>query len=616
MEVICMHTERKLDSDLYYIGGSDRRLALFEGVYSIPNGVSYNSYLLMDDKVTIFDTVDKAVSKVFFENISYLLDGKSIDYVIVNHMEPDHSATLEELILRYPNVKVVCNSKIEAMIHQFFPLLKANFHIVNEGDKLVTGRHTLTFVNTPMVHWPEVMMTYDISTETLFSADAFGSFGALQGALYVDEVDFESEYLSEARRYYTNIVGKYGVQVQTALKKASSLSIKRICPLHGLIYRNNIAKILYYYNLWSGYIPEVEGVLIIYASIYGNNENAAEILANRLNELGRKTVIYDVSVTPSSVIISEAFKYSHLIFISSTYNAGIFISMEDVINDLVAHNIQNRTIGFIENGSWAPTAYNLMKEHFLKCKNITYIDKKVSIKSSLNNSSYMELNDFALEVDKSMSKKMNKVDVIEAELDNNAFFKLSYGLFILSSRYQDKDNACIVNTVQLLTDNPKRILVSVNKMNYTHELIDKSNSFAVSILSTKCGFDIFKRFGFVSGRDVNKFEGMEVNRTASGLAYIKDVSNAVLEGRVIGKHDYDTHTIFVAEVVEAKILNEEPSMTYQYYFDNVKPKPIGTEVKKRGYVCEICGYVYEGDELPKDFICPLCKHGVDAFKKL
>ena len=611
-----MHTERKLDSDLYYIGGNDRRLALFEGVYSIPDGVSYNSYLLMDEKITILDTVDKAVSKVFFENIAYLVDKKKIDYVIINHMEPDHSATLEELILRYPDVKVVCNKKIEAMIHQFFPLLKANFHIVNEGDKLCTGKHTLTFVNTPMVHWPEVMMTYDITSETLFSADAFGSFKALQGALYVDEIDFESEYLSEARRYYTNIVGKYGDQVQVALKKASTLSIKRICPLHGLIYRNNIFKILSYYNLWSGYIPEVEGVLIIYASIYGNNENVAEILANRLNELGRKTRIYDVSVTPSSVIISEAFKYSHLIFISSTYNAGIFITMEDVIRDLVAHNIQNRTIGFIENGSWAPTAYNLMKEQFAKCKNITYIDKKVSVKSSLNEMSLSEVNEFALEVDNSMSKKIDKENVDKTELDNDAFFKLSYGLFVLSSRYQEKDNACIVNTVQLLTDNPKRILVSVNKMNYTHELIDKSNSFAVSILSTKCGFDIFKRFGFASGRTVNKFIDLEVGRTNSNLAYIPHVSNAYLQGRVIGKHDYETHTIFVGEVVEAKVLNNDSSMTYQYYFDNVKPKPVATEVKKGGYVCEICGYVYEGDELSDDFICPLCKHGSDAFKKI
>ena len=611
-----MHTERKLDSDLYYIGGNDRRLALFEGVYSIPDGVSYNSYLLMDEKITILDTVDKAVSKVFFENIAYLVDKKKIDYVIINHMEPDHSATLEELILRYPDVKVVCNKKIEAMIHQFFPLLKANFHIVNEGDKLCTGKHTLTFVNTPMVHWPEVMMTYDITSETLFSADAFGSFKALQGALYVDEIDFESEYLSEARRYYTNIVGKYGDQVQVALKKASTLSIKRICPLHGLIYRNNIFKILSYYNLWSGYIPEVEGVLIIYASIYGNNENVAEILANRLNELGRKTRIYDVSVTPSSVIISEAFKYSHLIFISSTYNAGIFITMEDVIRDLVAHNIQNRTIGFIENGSWAPTAYNLMKEQFAKCKNITYIDKKVSVKSSLNEMSLSELNEFALEVDNSMSKKIDHVNIDKIELDNDAFFKLSYGLFVLSSRYQEKDNACIVNTVQLLTDNPKRILVSVNKMNYTHELIDKSNSFAVSILSTKCGFDIFKRFGFASGRTVNKFIDLEVGRSNSNLAYIPHVSNAYLQGRVIGKHDYETHTIFVGEVVEAKVLNNDPSMTYQYYFDNVKPKPVATEVKKGGYVCEICGYVYEGDELSDDFICPLCKHGSDAFKKI
>lgn len=612
-----MHAERKLDKDLYWIGGNDRRLALFEGVYFIPHGVSYNSYLLMDEKITILDTVDKAVSKVFLENIEYLTSGKKIDYLIINHMEPDHSATIEEILIRHPEIVIVCNTKIEAMIKQFFPNLKFNVHLVNEGDKLVTGNHTFTFINAPMVHWPEVMMTYDITTETLFSADAFGTFGALKGMMYADEIDFPSDYLPEARRYYTNIVGKYGPQVQAVLKKASNLSIKRICPLHGPIWRNNISLILSYYNKWSGYIPEVEGVMIAYASVYGNNENAAELLAASLNELGRKVELFDVSTIDSSEIVSNAFKYSTLVFISTTYNAGIFIKMDEVIRDLVSHNIQNRVVGFIENGSWAPTSYNLMKGLFVNCKNISYIENKVSIKSSVDEHKLVEIQEFARAIDEKMPSKIeSNIDLKSTNINNETFFKLSYGLFVLTSRYNEKDAGCIVNTVQLFTDTTKRVIVSVNKLNYTHEIISKSKLFNVSILSTKATFDIIKRFGFASGREVDKFKDFETNRTKNGVSYLKEGLNGFIACKVVDTLDYDTHTIFVGEVIEAKTLNSDESMTYKYYSENIKPQPIATEVKKRGYVCQICGYVYEGDELPEDYICPLCKHGIDAFIKI
>lgn len=379
-----MYCYRKVTDDLYWVGGNDRRLAMFEGVYSVPNGVSYNSYLLMDDKTVLFDTVDKAVSEIFFENIKAVLGERNLDYLVVHHMEPDHSATLDALVNHYPNVKIICNNQIVMMMKQYFSFeVDTRVQIVKEGDKISFGKHNLAFIMAPMVHWPEVMMSYDETSKMLFSADAFGCFGALNGALFADEVDFFRDYLDEARRYYTNIVGKYGNQVQMVLKKASGLKIDYICPLHGFVWRTEQNKILDKYYLWSSYTPEEKGVLIVYGSIYGHTENAAEILACKLREMGVKTCMYDVSVTPYSNIISDCFKYSHFVFASATYNLGIFVKMEEFLTDLVAHNIQNRTIALIENGSWAPSSANLMKNLLSKCKNINFIEEQLTIKSSL-----------------------------------------------------------------------------------------------------------------------------------------------------------------------------------------------------------------------------------------
>ncbi len=377
-----MYCIKKITDDLTWVGGNDRRLAMFEGVYSVPNGVSYNSYLLKGDQTVLFDTVDSAVAKVFFENLEHTLDGKDLDYVIVHHLEPDHSATLDGLVARYPNVKVICNQKIAVMIKQFFNV-EFNIQVVNEGDKITLANHELTFVNAPMVHWPEVMMTYDITAKTLFSADAFGHFGALNGAIFADEVDFDRDYLDEARRYYANIVGKYGVQVNAVLKKASALDIQYICPLHGFVWRKDIGYIIDKYLKWASYTPEQIGVCIAYASVYGNTENVAEIISSKLRDKGVKTVMYDVSVTPPSDVISECFKYSHLLFASTTYNGGIFVQMEAFLSDLVAHNIQNRTVALVENGSWAATSGKQMREMLAKCKNLNLLEQTVSIKSSL-----------------------------------------------------------------------------------------------------------------------------------------------------------------------------------------------------------------------------------------
>lgn len=388
-----MYCTRKVKEDLIWVGGNDRRLSLFEGVYSVPHGVSYNSYLLLDDKTVLFDTVDKAVGKIFFENLEHELNGKKLDYVVIQHMEPDHSATLCELLLRYKDVRVVCNTKTQTMIKNFFDM-ESSIHLVKEQDSLNTGKHTLRFYMAPMVHWPEVMVTYDETEGTLFSADAFGTFGALNGALFADEVDFEQDYLSEARRYYTNIIGKYGVQVQALLKKMEALNIKMICPLHGFVWRSNLEFYIQKYKKWSSFIPEETCVLIPYASIYGNTENIADIVSCRLQKRGIKTVMFDVSVIPASEIISAAFRYSHIIFASATYNAGIFVSMEELIRDLKSHNIQNRTIAFIQNGSWAPASGKLMKEILTDCKNMTFIEETITVQSSVKEEQETEIEAF------------------------------------------------------------------------------------------------------------------------------------------------------------------------------------------------------------------------------
>lgn len=391
-----MYCYKKITDDLFWVGGNDRRLAMFEGVYSVPDGVSYNSYILLDEKTVLFDTVDKAVSKVFFENVEEVLGDRKLDYLVVHHMEPDHSADVKAVLKKYPEAKVVCTQKTAQMIKQFFDYdIESRALIVKEGDTLSTGKHNFTFIMAPMVHWPEVMVSYDTTDKILFSADAFGHFGALNGAIFADEVNFDRDYIDEARRYYTNIVGKYGPQVQMLLKKASNYEINMICPLHGFVWRKDIGYFISKYSKWAAYEPEENGVMIAYASVYGNTENAAEILSSRLRDMGIKTVMFDVSVTPASNIISAAFKWSHLVFASTTYNAGIFISMEALIADLVAHNIQNRTVALIENGSWAPASGSLMRGELSKCKNMNILDNEITIKSSLKREQLGEIDEMA-----------------------------------------------------------------------------------------------------------------------------------------------------------------------------------------------------------------------------
>ena len=349
-----MHCVKQITNDMYWVGASDRRLALFENVYPIPRGVSYNSYVLLDEKTVLLDTVDRSVSDLFLENLAHVLGGRKLDYIVVNHMEPDHCATLQEVARLYPEAKIVVNVKTVQMIKQFFTFdIDSRAHIVGEMDTLCTGRHTLAFVMAPMVHWPEAMVTYDTTDKVLYSADAFGTFGAINGNIFADEVNFETEYLEDARRYYTNIVGKYGTQVQALLRKAATIEIRMICPLHGPVWRKNIDWFVDKYVKWGTYTPEENAVMVAYASVYGNTENTANIIASKLADAGVRNVkVYDVSATHSSVIVAEAFRVSHIVFASTTYNAGIFVNMENLLNDIVAHNLQNRTIALVENGTW------------------------------------------------------------------------------------------------------------------------------------------------------------------------------------------------------------------------------------------------------------------------
>ena len=613
-----MYCVKRITDDLYWVGGSDRRLALFENVYPIPRGVSYNAYLLLDEQTVLFDTVDRSVSEVFFENLEHLLAGRGLDFLVVNHMEPDHAATMQELVLRYPGVRIVTNAKALAMIQNYFTFdIGSRVQIVKENDTLTTGRHTFAFVMAPMVHWPEVMVSYDTVDKILFSADAFGTFGALDGNLFADEVNFEAECLDDARRYYTNIVGKYGTQVQALLKKAAALDIQMICPLHGPVWRKNLGWFIDKYQKWSTYTPEENSVMVAYASVYGHTENLAGIIASKLADAGvRHVKMYDVSVTHPSMIVSEAFRVSHIVFASTTYNAGIFVNMENALHDLVAHNLQNRTFALVENGSWAPTSCGLMRELLSKLKNCAILENTVSIRSALKEAQMPEVDALV----QAILDSMPKPEVIEHKpteaIEPNAMFKLSYGLFVLTATDGDKDNGCIINTAAQLTSNPNRISIAVNKGNYTHDMIAKTGAFNVSILTNDAPFDLFKYYGFQSGRDVNKFEGDAFPRALNGVPYITGCTNGFISGKVVDMYDYGTHTLFIADVTEAKVLSNAPSVTYAYYFANIKPKPQAPAAKQTGWVCKICGYVYEGEDLPADFICPLCKHGAADFEKL
>ena len=594
----------KITNDIRYIGVNDHQVDLFEGQYVVPNGMSYNSYAIMDDLIAIMDTVDARFTHEWLDNIRDTLGDRKPNFLIIQHMEPDHSANIDNFLKVYPDTVVVASAKAFTMMKNFFGKdFTENGMVVGEGDTLCLGKHTLTFVTAPMVHWPEVIVTYDSTDKVLFSADGFGKFGAL---------DVEEDWACEARRYYIGIVGKYGAQVQALLKKAATLDIQIICPLHGPVLTENLGYYIGKYDTWSSYTPEDEGIVIAYTSIYGNTKKAVLKLADQLRAKGcPKVVVNDLARCDMAEAVEDAFRYSKLVLATTTYNADIFPFMRQFIDHLTERNYSNRTVAFIENGSWAPMATKVMKGMLEKSKNITYTESTVKILSALNEDSSKQLEALSDELCREylaqQSETANKSDM-------TALFKIGYGLYVVTCNDGKKDNGLIVNTVSQVTDTPNRIAVTINKANYSHHVIKQTGKMNVNCLTVEAPFKVFEAFGFRSGRNVDKFADCTPLRSDNGLVFLPRYINAFMSLKVEQYVDLDTHGMFICSVTEARTLSDAETMTYSYYHTNVKPKP-QTEGKK-GYVCKICGYVYEGEELPEDFVCPLCKHGAQDFEPI
>ena len=595
----------EITNTIKYVGVNDHRIDLFEGQYKVPNGMSYNSYVIIDEKIAVMDTVDQHFTHEWLDNIQSVLNGRQPDYLIVQHMEPDHSANIANFMKIYDKAIIVSSDKAFAMMLNFFGTAYEERRIViKEGDKLELGKHTLNFIAAPMVHWPEVMMTYDSYERALFSADGFGKFGAL---------DVQEDWADEARRYYIGIVGKYGRQVQAVLKKAGGLDISMILPLHGPFLYKNLPYYLNLYNTWSSYDVEKDGVVVCYTSVYGHTKAAVDRLVEELKASNVPEVkVYDLARCDMSQAVADAFAYSKLVLATTTYNADIYPFMKQFIDHLTERGFQNRKIGLIENGSWAPLAAKIMKDMLAKSPNLTFIEPVVHIRSALNDTNKEEISALcqALSVDYLArdEKKANKNDM-------KALFSIGYGLYVVTSNDGKKDNGLIVNTVVQLTDNPFRVMVSINKDNYSHHVIKQTGIMNVNCLNIETPFKVFQQFGFQSGRNIDKFKNeKEVLRSDNGLVFLSRYINAFFSLKVEDYKDLGTHGMFICSVSEARVINNVDTMTYTYYQNNVKPK---ADTKgKKGFVCKVCGYVYEGDVLPDDFVCPLCKHGAADFEEI
>ena len=594
----------QITNDIRYVGVNDHQVDLFEGQYVVPNGMAYNSYVILDEKIAVMDTVDRKFTHEWLDNLAKVLGDRKPDYLVVQHMEPDHSANIVSFMNAYPEAVIVSSSRAFTMMKNFFGVEYEDRRIaIGEGDTLSLGGHTLTFVTAPMVHWPEVIVTYDSTDKVLFSADGFGKFGAL---------DVTEDWACEARRYYFGIVGKYGAQVQALLKKASALDIETICPLHGPVLSENLGYYLNLYNIWSSYGVESEGIVIAYTSVYGNTKKAVELLAEKLLENGcPKVVVNDLAREDMAECVEDAFRYGKIVLATTTYNADIFPFMKEFIHHLTERGFRNKTVGLIENGSWAPQAAKTMRAMLEGCKEITYTDTTVKIRSALNDESKAQLDALAEELTREYvaqnGETANKNDL-------TALFNIGYGLYVVTSSDGKKDNGLIVNTVSQVTNAPNRIAVCINKQNYSHHVIQQTGMMNVNCLSVEAPFSVFETFGFQSGRTADKFTDCTPLRSDNGLTFLPKYINSFLSLKVDQYVDLDTHGMFICSVTEARVISDKETMTYTYYQNNVKPKP-QTEGKK-GFVCKVCGYVYEGDELPEDIVCPLCKHGAADFEPI
>lgn len=593
-----------ITNDIRYVGVNDHQVDLFEGQYKVPGGMAYNSYVILDEKIAIMDTVDKNFTHEWLDNIQSVLGGRKPDYLVVQHMEPDHAANVGNFMKLYPETTIVSSAKAFNMMGPFFGTCYEDRRIVvGEGDTLSLGKHTLAFVAAPMVHWPEVIVTYDVLDKVLFSADGFGKFGAL---------DVDEPWDDEARRYYIGIVGKYGAQVQALLKKAATLDIQTICPLHGPVLKENLGHYIRLYDLWSSYTVETEGVVIAYTSVYGNTKAAVEKLADKLRANGcPKVIVHDLARCDMAQAVADAFRYSKLVLATTTYNADVFPFMKEFIHHLTERNFRNRTVALMENGSWAPLAAKVMRKMLEECKNLTFTETTVHILSALNETSAKQVDALANELSK---EYLAQQDATANKNDLTALFNIGYGLYVVTTNDGIRDNGLIVNTVSQVTNTPNRIAVTINKQNYSFHTIQKTGVLNVNCLDVSAPFSLFQRFGFQSGRTVDKFAGMEVLRSDNGLAFLPRYINSFMSLKVESYVDMDTHGMFICTVTEARVMSDAETMTYTYYQKNVKPKP-ETE-GKHGFVCKVCGWIYEGDELPDDIICPLCKHGAADFEPI
>ena len=593
-----------ITNDIRYIGVNDHQVDLFEGQYVVPNGMAYNSYVILDEQIAVMDTVDKNFTHQWLDNLQKALDGRKPAYLIVQHMEPDHSANVANFLRLYPEATVVASAKAFVMMKNFFGQDYADRRlVVGDGDTLTLGKHTLTFVTAPMVHWPEVIVTYDSTDKVLFSADGFGKFGAL---------DAEEDWACEARRYYIGIVGKYGPQVQALLKKAAGLDISVICPLHGPVLTENLGYYLNLYNIWSSYQVESEGVVIAYTSVYGNTKAAVELLAQKLREKGcPKVVVNDLARCDMAEAVEDAFRYGKLVLATTTYNADIFPFMKEFIHHLTERNFQNRTVGLMENGSWAPLAAKVMRNMLSESKNLTFSDTTVKILSALNEDSKAQIEAMA---DELCREYLAQQDSTANKNDLSALFNIGYGLYVVTCADGSKDNGLIVNTVSQVTSSPNRIAVAINKDNYSHHIIKQTGMMNVNCLDVSAPFSVFQNFGFQSGRSADKFEGIDELRSDNGLRFLPRHINSFMSLKVESYVDLGTHGMFICSVTEARVISDKETMTYTYYQNNVKPAP--DTAGKKGFVCKICGWVYEGETLPDDLTCPLCKHGAADFEPI
>ena len=593
-----------ITKDIHYIGVNDHQVDLFEGQYVVPNGMSYNSYAILDEKVAIMDTVDQNFTHQWLDNIQAVLGERKPDFLVVQHMEPDHSANIANFLKVYPEATVVSSVKAFAMMKNFFGDDYADRRIVvGEGDTLSLGKHTLAFVTAPMVHWPEVIVTYDVYDKVLFSADGFGKFGAL---------DVQEDWDDESRRYFIGIVGKYGAQVQALLKKAATLDISIICPLHGPILTENLGHYLNLYDIWSSYEVESEGIVVAYTSVYGNTKTAVELLVQKLQEKGcPKVVVHDLARTDMAQAVADAFRYGKLVLATTTYNADIFPFMKEFIHHLTERNFQNRTIGLIENGSWAPLAAKVMRNMLAGSKNLTFTDTTVRIQSALNEESTAQVETLANEL---CREYLARRDETANKNDLSALFNIGYGLYVVTSNDGNKDNGLIVNTVTQVTNTPNRVAVTINKENYSHHVIRQTGKMNVNCLDVSAPFELIKNFGFQSGRTADKFQGFEELRSDNGLRFLPRHINSFMSLQVESYVDLGTHGMFICAVTEARVMGNTETMSYNYYYNNVKPKPQAEG--KKGYACKICGWIYEGENLPEDIVCPLCKHGAADFEPL